>query len=236
MPKKRDLTGQKFGRLTVIKEQGRNKSKKVLWLCKCECGTEVVVISQSLTSGTTLSCGCYHKDKLKEKWQNEKYRQIQSDKLKKLNDTQWKDEQHRQRMREINMGENNPMYGKTISEETRNKMSESHKGSKNPNYNPNLSKEDRERKRPAQHDIWAKEVKEKADYTCDICGKRGVKLNSHHLNSYNLDKDNRNNIENGVCLCVDCHCKFHHQYGYGNNTKDQYEEFKNISTNDSSVG
>lgn len=55
---KQDLTGQRFGRLTVIEEAGRNKSKKVLWRCVCDCGKETIVIAQQLTSGRTKSCGC----------------------------------------------------------------------------------------------------------------------------------------------------------------------------------
>lgn len=53
-----DLTGQKFGRLTVIKRAENNKLNKVCWLCKCDCGNEVIVISQYLRTGHTKSCGC----------------------------------------------------------------------------------------------------------------------------------------------------------------------------------
>ncbi len=57
------LTGQKFGRLTVIGETepyicistGRSERK---WLCKCSCGTMVSVRQASLRDGKTKSCGC----------------------------------------------------------------------------------------------------------------------------------------------------------------------------------
>ena len=42
MSKKIDLTGKVFGRLTVIKEAGRNNSS-LLWLCRCECGVEKII-------------------------------------------------------------------------------------------------------------------------------------------------------------------------------------------------
>lgn len=64
MPKLRDLTGQRFERLFVVKEQGRNKQGKAMWLCKCDCGNEKVIYSNNLLSGNTLSCGCLHKEKL----------------------------------------------------------------------------------------------------------------------------------------------------------------------------
>ena len=58
MSKYKDLTGQKFGRLTCIKDAGRSSRKQVLWLCKCDCGKLVIVKSNSLLTGNTKSCGC----------------------------------------------------------------------------------------------------------------------------------------------------------------------------------
>ena len=58
-----DLTGQKFGKLTVVKELpkelwlGRNK-EQVTWLCNCDCGNEKVTSSSSLLGSGTTSCGC----------------------------------------------------------------------------------------------------------------------------------------------------------------------------------
>jgi hypothetical protein len=53
-----DRTGQVFGKLTVLEAAGRNKLKKVLWRCKCECGGEATVVSGSLVTGNTAPCGC----------------------------------------------------------------------------------------------------------------------------------------------------------------------------------
>lgn len=53
MPKKIDLTGQTFGRLTVMYELLERKNGKVQWHCKCECGNEKDVISTQLTGGRT---------------------------------------------------------------------------------------------------------------------------------------------------------------------------------------
>ena len=52
-----DLTGKRFGKLTVIKRVHNEKNKHARWLCKCDCGNEVVVQSQSLKK-STKSCGC----------------------------------------------------------------------------------------------------------------------------------------------------------------------------------
>ena len=51
-------TGQVFGKLTVLEQAGRDKLKKVLWRCRCECSEETVVVSGSLVTGNTTSCGC----------------------------------------------------------------------------------------------------------------------------------------------------------------------------------
>lgn len=58
MTKLEDLTGRKFGRLTVIKRVENHKSGKTQWLCRCECGTEKIIPSVYLKSGDTKSCGC----------------------------------------------------------------------------------------------------------------------------------------------------------------------------------
>ena len=57
-----DLTGQKFGRLTVLCREGTYQrpsgNKEPTWRCVCECGNEVVVQSSNLKKRNTLSCGC----------------------------------------------------------------------------------------------------------------------------------------------------------------------------------
>jgi hypothetical protein len=60
----KDITGERFGRLVVIEMAGRNSSQSVMWKCQCDCGNIVIVVGTSLRLGTTVSCGCYHKDRL----------------------------------------------------------------------------------------------------------------------------------------------------------------------------
>lgn len=57
--KKVDLCGKKFGRLSVLSEDGRNKDGNVMWLCKCDCGNEIITSVRNLVRGDTHSCGCY---------------------------------------------------------------------------------------------------------------------------------------------------------------------------------
>ena len=56
MNKSKDLTGKKFGRLTVIKKIRDNKKYK--WLCECECGKTKNIIGWNLVNNMTKSCGC----------------------------------------------------------------------------------------------------------------------------------------------------------------------------------
>ena len=61
-----DITGQRFGRLTAIKlipkEERTWSNKERAWLCKCDCGNEVIVRQRSLRGARmTQSCGCVRK-------------------------------------------------------------------------------------------------------------------------------------------------------------------------------
>jgi len=57
-----DLTGQRFGRLTVLKRQANNKHNSEMWLCQCDCGNKKVIIGFDLKRGHTKSCGCLKKE------------------------------------------------------------------------------------------------------------------------------------------------------------------------------
>ena len=67
MGKFKDLTGQRFGYLTVVKRVEDyvlpNSRKCVRWLCKCDCGNDVIVFSNNIGK-TTLSCGCFAKENM----------------------------------------------------------------------------------------------------------------------------------------------------------------------------
>lgn len=53
-----DLTGQRFGRLTVISEAEPGKGRRRRWRCRCDCGGETTTSTSKLTRGGTRSCGC----------------------------------------------------------------------------------------------------------------------------------------------------------------------------------
>lgn len=95
-------------------------------------------------------------------------------------------------------------------------------------WNPNLTDEDRKDRRDYKgYDQFIQDALRLAGYTCNITGERGGKLEVHHLNGYHWDIKNRTNVENAVVLTEVIHKEFHSIYKCGNNTKEQYEEFKN---------
>jgi hypothetical protein len=95
-------------------------------------------------------------------------------------------------------------------------------------YNPNLTEADRE-KRDMQNGkirILRNKVFERDNYTCQVCGdSKGGNLEAHHMESWNTDIDNRFNEDNLITLCKTCHKNFHSEYGYGNNTREQFKNF-----------
>ena len=64
--KGKDLTGMKFGKLTVISRADDNISpsgyKTIMWNCMCGCGNKTIVRGKLLTGGITKSCGCLQKE------------------------------------------------------------------------------------------------------------------------------------------------------------------------------
>lgn len=58
----KDITGQKFGRLTAIKPLSERKNNSIVWECKCDCGNIINVDQKSLSTHSTKSCGCLKKE------------------------------------------------------------------------------------------------------------------------------------------------------------------------------
>jgi len=63
MSKLIDLTGERFGRLTVIeKAPSQPRKTNAFWRCRCDCGNEVTVLGIVLRKGESKSCGCFRSD------------------------------------------------------------------------------------------------------------------------------------------------------------------------------
>lgn len=78
---------QRFGKLTTINQleytsKSRRKYKK--WLCKCDCGNEVIVFEDNLKYNKTTSCGCYQKE-IASSMQTSEFIEYRRRKIKKYN-------------------------------------------------------------------------------------------------------------------------------------------------------
>lgn len=58
---RKNLIGKKFGKLTVIEDTGKRKSRRPIYKCLCDCGNYCEILGKYLLSGDTKSCGCFNK-------------------------------------------------------------------------------------------------------------------------------------------------------------------------------
>ena len=88
MGQKIDLTGKKFGHLTVLRDTGERKNRQVVWECECDCDahTHVNVVGGALRSNHTTSCGCSRKGKNIKDISNQRFGQLTVLKLDYVDD------------------------------------------------------------------------------------------------------------------------------------------------------
>lgn len=55
-----DRTGERFGKLVVVKRLPNDANQQAMWLCHCDCGTDKPYRASNLRSRTSMSCGCSH--------------------------------------------------------------------------------------------------------------------------------------------------------------------------------
>jgi len=137
-------------------------------------------------------------------------------------------------------GRKSTFAGKHHTEETKRKISEAKKGkplpkvseaakkrtgAKNPAWKGGVSFIGQNFRTSVEYQLWRKACLERDNFTCQVCGKHGGKLEVHHLYSFTEFPELRLAIDNGITLCKECHKKFHDMYGRHNNTKEQFEDF-----------
>ena len=115
-------------------------------------------------------------------------------------------------------GNNNPMFGRKHSLEsrekmsgrqwsieTRKKLSETHTGDKSPFWKGGISLLHIRIRHGIEFRLWREAVFARDNWTCQECGRRGGKLNSHHIKAFADYPELRFAIDNGKTLCLDCH-------------------------------
>lgn len=103
-------------------------------------------------------------------------------------------------------------------------------GENNPLWNPDITDEERNAtRRVSGYSTWRTDVYRRDDFTCQVCGcRKGGNLVAHHLDGWNIFPNKRLSVDNGITLCRECHKDFHKNYGYGNNTAEQFYEYVGI--------
>ena len=221
-----DLSGKTFGRLLVVNPTNKRSGSDIVWKCKCQCNGTAFIMTSSLTSGKTQSCGCLKREVSSKNGKLRKYNLEKQEfgDLKVIKDS----------------GErrNSQVLWECICKCGRKKFATSYYlkkgitrscgvGSCHNAYNHSLTDEDRILNRDVTENLhWRRKVFERDGYKCTMCGDdKGGNLNAHHLNSWGAFPEERFHISNGRTLCTFCHLDFHKEYGYKNNTKKQFEEY-----------
>jgi len=211
-----DLVGDKFTYLNVISYVGNDKYGNSMFLCKCICGAERIVLGYHLKSGNTKSCGCYSRKIAAERLKRGSGK-IHPAYGKKRADTSKKMSGKDNSMYGVRyFGKDNPMYGKKHSEETKQKISKNHinsgiyKGENNPNWKGGISCE-------PYCDAWDDKeykdsIKERDNYQCQNPDCYGIskKLCLHHID-YNKKNCSPNNL---ITLCNSCNSRANYNREY----------------------
>jgi hypothetical protein len=81
-----------------------------------------------------------------------------------------------------------------------------------------------------EYDEWRFAVYKRDGSKCRVCNERKDPMVAHHLDGFNIFPKKRFDVDNGVTLCDRHHIAFHTNYGFGNNTKSQFEEYLATTT------
>ena len=233
-----DLTGNVFGDLTVKRFLG-SENGRAMWECECKCGNIIKVRGSDLIKKDgTRQCRSCASTKIAEDRREiiigNTYNRLTvidygySDK----NEYFWKCQcecGNITYIRATSLTSGRTKSCGCLEREIIAEIGRQQKGENNPRWNFDLTQEEREQGRLVDgYNEWTFKVKEKYNFKCDICGElgNGKNLVSHHLDGYKWCKERRVDLTNGVCLCEHCHNEFHKLYGKGNNTEQQYIEFK----------
>lgn len=230
-----DLTGVRFTNLVVCSLFEKRGIRKVIhWLCECDCGNHHIASGDNLKSGKVKSCGCLRKIPpnkqclIGQKFQrllvlNYAEKKTKSTRYLCLCDCgQYKEVDHSE-LKKLTTRSCGCLAKELASLRRKNNQF----GSKNASYNPLLTSKDRiDRRISKNHREWSLKVKQKHNFTCVFCyDDTGHNLVSHHMYGYADYPKLRFDIDNGVCLCENCHKDFHKTCGNKHNTKEQFLEW-----------
>jgi len=78
-------------------------------------------------------------------------------------------------------------------------------GKNSSNWKGGITSETMKIRNSLEYKKWVRDVFERDNYTCALCGKRGGDLEAHHIKPFSQYKNKRLNLFNGITLCKECH-------------------------------
>lgn len=205
-----DITEERYGKLVALSPDGQDKRSRFYWRCICDCGNEVKVLSNNLRSGNTKSCGCEKNALGKDviDMAGQKFGELTVIKR----DMSRVDEGKTYWLCECSCGEVVSVWRAHLIRRHNTKCAI--KG----NHATSVS---------AKRTAWSDEIKERFNYTCQKCGVTGSDgdIHAHHILSFTAHPELGYDLDNGSCLCENCHKQFHNIYGIMRNTVEEFTEW-----------
>lgn len=231
-----DISGQTFNHLTVLRREGKDSTGKTTWLCQCICGNNTVVSGLNLKSGNTMSCGCLRHRENAENLTDKRFGRLKV--LHRVSHQKQKahwlclcDCGNTAIVWSAHLLRNHTLSCGCLMKERSSiaaKINIARKKKENhPRWISTLSNKERDRRRDTRHKEWSAAVLKRASYKCEICLSKG-ELHAHHLDGYREFPSKRYDLENGVCLCKNCHCDFHKAKGFTRTTTSDFYLFFNL--------
>lgn len=212
----KDLTGKRRGKLVVVRRAERPPESKyggTHWLCRCDCGAEVIRAHGRLRGNRALkSCGCF-----KAHWANliaRKFGRLEV--VAKVACPERVKEKRPHWLCLCECGNIVTVLGKSLLRgDTKSCGCLQAETWGSQGCGPASKR---------KHDIWKREVHKNANCKCVVCGaEKGIVC--HHIESRDHRPDLRHEVSNGTVFCWTHHVAFHMSHGWGENTREQYVKF-----------
>lgn len=238
-----NLEGQKFTKLKVLKLADKESKIKnnTSWLCECDCKKTKIVKQSDLINKNIQSCGYCGFNKFKNiqksrRISEKKFNRIKGTKIGKLTPIELILCEENTVSKIKCLCECGNIYIAPLVNIINNSLKKikscgcyknnfRKRGADHYKWNPNKDRTKRDIYSP-ENKLWRINIFERDNYTCQISGKTNCILHAHHIASWNSNPDLRLETSNGISIERTLHYLFHSLYGLGNNTVEQFEEFK----------
>jgi len=202
--------GLRFGRLTVLREDGKTQSGQLLWRCLCDCGTEKSICHGNLSNGHTTSCGCFHKEQINNYNKTKTLSAAAKAKISlffkgRPSGRKGIFKHSPETIEKLRLLSS----GRKPSIEARAKLSESNRGEKSHLWKGGVNNTNDTIRKSLNFKLWREAVYERDGWICQNCHKKGGRLNPHHIKAFSLFPGLRFEVSNGMTLCQKCHKELH---------------------------